>query len=68
MIRVTVELLPGGFETNKQLLGVARIWNTGKGTPAQGQYKFELSGKRGIYLSSGSLKNFPRKRLLAWDS
>lgn len=68
MIRVTVELLPFGFEENKQLLGVAEITNDVTGTPDRGNYHYRIWGKRGgKIIRQGVILAFPRRRLLAWD-
>lgn len=66
MIRVTVELIPPGVGT-PEVLGVAEIWNTLKGSPTQGSYKGVFLGKRGHYLRTVAVTGFPRKRRLAWD-
>lgn len=69
MIRVTVELLPYGLEQNKQHLGTVVIANDGSGTKSRGNYKFRLS-RRGQPESAwlvGTVENFPRLRLTAYD-
>lgn len=66
MILIKVELWPGGFESGKQTLGEARIWNT-TGSGPRANYGYELRGKSGAHIAEGTLKNFPRKRLLGWD-
>lgn len=66
MLKVTVELLPGGREEDKKLLGTVLIANIG-GTETQGRYLGSVWGKRGRYVGQTEIKKFPRKRLLAWD-
>lgn len=68
MIYVRIELWPHGSQENAELLGEAKITNIGSGTPTRGEYKYLLRGKHGSKgLREGSVSNFPRKRLLAWD-
>ncbi len=67
MIRVTVELLPGGFGPVKHL-GTAIITNDGTGTPTRGNYNVQLS-RRGAPKSiwrRARVHGFPRKRLGSW--
>lgn len=69
MIRVTIELLPHGFETNKKHLGTIDIANDATGTLTSGNYKAKLS-KRGNPKSiwkTAEIKNFPRKQKGAYD-
>jgi hypothetical protein len=67
MIKITVELLPLGFENGKETLGIAEIWNTGEGTKTKGNYKFRIFDKGGSIWKSGDIVGFPRKKLLVWD-
>ncbi len=48
-------------------LATGKIINTGAGTPTQGDYRVELKDAAGRPWKSGTVRNFPRKRLLAWD-
>lgn len=43
MIRITMELLPFGFEQGKRTLGVIEVANDGTGTAAIGNYTYRLS-------------------------
>lgn len=67
MIRVTVELLKHGDPTQIETLGTAFITNNGTGSPTLGNYKVILTDKAGNNWRRGYVKDFPRKRLLAWD-
>jgi len=68
MIRITVELLPKGFEEGKKVLGVATIANNLTGTTTQGNYSYTLFKKGGrTPYKIGRIVDFPRKRLLTWD-
>lgn len=67
MIRVTVELLPYGDESRKQVLGRMAIVNDATGTPTRGNYHYAATGKSPQIWKRGGVKGFPRQRLLAWD-
>lgn len=70
MIRVTIELVPYGFENLKKTLHVMTIDNDGMGTPTFGDYNVWLS-RRGQQINTvwkrGRVEGFPRKRLGAYD-
>ncbi len=72
MIRVTVQLCPGGDESNPRTLGVAYIHNEGTGSADIGNYGVRLM-KSPEYAKStgvwrkGGVRGFPRKRLGPWD-
>jgi hypothetical protein len=66
MLIVKIELhsaVTGEIKT----LATGKIVNTGAGTPTQGNYRIELRDAAGRLWKTGSVENFPRKRLLAWD-
>jgi hypothetical protein len=67
MIVVTVELWPHGESEGKELLGVARIVNIGTGTPARGNYIFQLYRKKKVAWFTGYVHDFPRQQLSVWD-
>jgi hypothetical protein len=48
-------------------IATGKICNTGTGTPTQGNYRVDLRDAAGRPWKSGTVENFPRKRLLAWD-
>ena len=67
MIRVTIELLPFGYEKNKKTLGTAIISNTGTGTLSKGNYKFKLMNKmKSRTWKEGKIYDFPRLSLNVW--
>lgn len=66
MIRVTLELIPGGIGKPEHL-GTAYIANEGTGTKTMGSYSIILQDKAKRIWRTGWVDNFPRKRLLAWD-
>ena len=70
MLRITIELVPGGQEEKAQVIGVATIALQGL-NPAHtvGWYKAWFTGKSGrpLFGSHVEVHGFPRKRLLAWD-
>lgn len=67
MLRVTIELLPGGSAVGRRTIGVINIGNDGTGTPEVGNYNVSAShaGKffdldRGPY-KTGRVVGFLRK-------
>lgn len=73
MIRVTVELLPGGIEEMKETLGVAEIANDLQGTLNSdgelGAYDVELLkwGKGRRVWKRGRVEGFRRRSRGPWD-
>jgi len=69
MIRVTVELLPGGDASRARHLGTAEIANDGTGTAEAGNYVVTLSkwGRPKQAWKRGAFSGFDRKRLGPWD-
>ena len=69
MIKITVELLPFGFEENKKTLGIMKIWNDITGTKTKGNYQFSISknNEPNQIWKRGFINGFPRKRLGSWD-
>lgn len=65
MIKITVELFPYGSETNKSVLGTAKIWNDATGTKTKGNYCFQLFGKSRL-LREGEIKGFSRLSKNVW--
>jgi hypothetical protein len=68
VLRVTVELIPHGFG-KPRVIGVMNITNDTHllgANEGKGSYFFEIFGKRGRFLESGTLMNFPRKSKSAW--
>ena len=68
MIRVTVELLSGGFGPAEHI-GTAYITNDGTGTKTSGNYDVWLSqrGRPSWTWREGEVQGFRRKKMLAWD-
>lgn len=62
MIRITIELVPYGFEDMKRVIADGVIYNDNTGTVELGNYKtaFRTYG-RDNNCYSGEVKNFPRK-------
>jgi hypothetical protein len=48
-------------------LATGRIINTGTGSPTRGNYVAVFRDAKGREWKSGTVTDFPRKRLLAWD-
>lgn len=67
MIRITIEILPFGFEDNKRTVGSMEIYNDATGTATRGNYVFKLFDKLGRKRFTGEIKDFPRKQLTTWD-
>lgn len=69
MIRITVEILPYGFEANKRTVGVMKIWNDITGTKSKGNYKFTISQKQDLNAvwRGGEVKGFHRLSKSVWS-
>lgn len=71
MLKITVELVPNGDESQKQVVAIGEIWNAG--THANGyvgdyQYRFEANHQyKGIQTYAGELTNFYRVRRSALE-
>lgn len=69
MIRVTIELWPGGQEHLKRHLGTIDIANDATGSATRGNYRARLSRRNnpdGCW-KTARVEGFPRKRLGAYD-
>lgn len=72
MVRVTIELLPHGYEEGKTTLGVIEIANDGTGGADEGNYDVRLSKeppiarRKGVW-KTGKVLGFPRKKLGPYD-
>ena len=69
MIRVVIELVPYGDESQKRHLGTATIANDGTGTVQVGNYNVTLSkwGRPTQTWKRGRVEGFPRQTRGAWD-
>lgn len=69
MVRVTIELLPGGYEDNKRHLGTIEIANDATGNLKIGNYKAKLSrrGNPNSTWKTTEIKDFPRLQRGAYD-
>jgi hypothetical protein len=69
MLRITIELVPYGDESKKEVIGIATIANDATGDQTTGNYKYHISkwGKGNAMWKAGKLAGFPRKRLGPWD-
>jgi hypothetical protein len=63
MIKVTIELYPGGSRYNKKTLGIINIGNDGTGTEEIGNYNYALC-KQDLktLLKQGRIEQFGRQR------
>jgi hypothetical protein len=69
VLRVTVELWPHGDHTSPQIIGTLVIANDGASpTPEVGHYNYVICGGNNDepLRRSGTLQDFPRRRLGAW--
>lgn len=71
MIRVTLMLRSANGAHRDKRLGVATIFNDGTASDgtcdsSRGNYRYAVSGVHRI-IRRGEVKDFPRRRLLAWD-
>lgn len=68
MLRITIELLPGGDDSAPQHLGTGYITNDGKGTQGSGNYDCSFSKWRSAEVwRRGRVVGFPRKTRGPWD-
>lgn len=66
MIRVTIELVPGGIG-RPRLLGVALIANTGECTdPKRGDYTAVFATRTGKTWKTATVENYPRQAYQVW--
>lgn len=72
MVRVTIEILPGGDESKARKLGQVDIINDSSGTGETGNYTVRLhksseyAARPGIW-RQGRISGFPRSRLGPYD-
>lgn len=70
MLRVTVELLPGGHEANREVLGVIEIWNDGTSQhPSKGNYgarSYVKNTRRVARYDPQVIVGYPRLSLSVW--
>jgi hypothetical protein len=67
MLVVRIELWPGGCEARKRTLATGTITNLGTGSNTCGNYFADLRDAAGRSWRHGTVTDFPRNRLLAWD-
>jgi len=60
MLKIKIEL-------NGTTIAEGTITNTGEGTPSKGTYRVCLLDREHRVWKCGDVKNFPRKKLSAWD-
>lgn len=60
MITMCINLDKWGLGTDVSTLCALKIWNTGTGTNAKGNYKYEIRGKSGKIMKKGEILNHPR--------
>lgn len=69
MIRIKIELVPFGIESEKRGIGHITIENDGTGTKTNGNYNVKLSKIRlpNQLWKNGRVEGFPRRKLGAYD-
>jgi len=67
MLRVTIEVVHHGDESHSETIATGKIVNDGTGTLNKGNYRVELYDRAGRLWRFGEVRDFPRRRLLAWD-
>ena len=60
MIRVTVELVPYGYEDRKKTIGTMKIINDLSGSREMGNYRYFIMDEDGNEIYKGVYKGFPR--------
>jgi hypothetical protein len=65
MLRVTVEIVPGGRESGKRTLAVAEIGNIGGASLAH--YHVEVSDENPGRLKEADVRSYPRWSASVWD-
>ena len=71
MIKITVEVLPGGNYLKRKTIGHGFIINTGEGTPRSGYYTAEFygefDGERDMVRKKSIVSDFDRMNRDVWD-
>lgn len=69
MIRVTVELCPGGDTSDPKKLGEIFLANKGNGSATRGNYRYIVRGKTKAALSGGigDIDDYPRLSYHVWE-
>lgn len=66
MLRYTVELVPHGDESRKEVLGTIEVFNDGTGSPFLGSYGFRRFSSDGKKLKEGHIGEFFRTQYNSW--
>jgi len=66
MIKITVEIIPFGFEELKRKVGIMTIVNDGTGTKKRGNYNYSMS-TGGRTWRKGRVENFPKLSGSVWN-
>lgn len=70
MLRVTIELIPGGYmdHPRRAVIGVMDIYNDGTGTQSTGNYggRVFAKGSKRVIRDQGKVTNYPRLRKPVW--
>lgn len=68
MIRITIELVPYGDESQAKVIAMGVIANDGTGTLRRGNYRYQLSQSKRPHVTSrkGGVKDFSRLQKNVW--
>ena len=66
MVKITIELWPGGNREKAILLGEGEISNNLSGTETSGNYFYRLTAHKGKMAVSGGIQGYQRKRHSVW--
>lgn len=68
MLKITIELIPWGIESQAKTIGQMKIWNDATGTKSRGNYKFRIFRKNSTSAvwKYGEIKDFKRQIDGAW--
>ena len=61
MIRIDLDLFPGGSEDGRENLGHIKIWNDGTGSKTKANYCYRVM-KNGRQKAEGRIEKFPRQQ------
>lgn len=69
MLRLKLEFVPFGLESQARQIGLVEIWNDGTGTLEVGNYKARLTklDVPNVRRKTCKIKAFPRTERDAWD-
>ena len=67
MLRILIELVPGGDESRARVLGALGVANDATGTRARGNYEVVVMDKVGRKFKEFRIENWPRQAKSVWQ-